>query len=356
MVVNIISSMAKTKFPLYSPGKNCENNKNSSIIVADLRKFKSILAVYDSKDGDINLNSEKEYKTDDFASLAELAKQFIKDMQVEHIKRVSVAVPGPVINGFCETQNLPWKICSEEVKNDLGLEKFYLINDLEATAYSLANVYDNKFETIHTSVNKIPGNVAILAPGNGLGEAGLFYDGEFLRPFATEGGHTEFSPRNETEVEFYHFLNKINGIVTWESVLTKNGMYNIYRFLRDIGRHEEEEWLKKRMKEGDFVDVIATVGKEKKSRLVKLTISTFLEYLAREANNMVLKLKATGGLIITGEIVEKIFNLIEKDKFYKNFLISDKMENLLKDIPIYILRNDKEILEGAAYYGTFFEE
>lgn len=346
---------AKTKFPLYLPGRECPTNKKTSVIAADLRRKKSKLALYNCTDGDIEQTIEKEYNTEDYSSFSEMAKEFIAEHNISGTDRISIAVPGPVIGGKCETDNLPWIIEAEKVRKNLDFKKAYLINDLEATAYSLADVYDNKFEIIHSSKNKSRGNVAILAPGNGLGEAGLFYDGENLRPFATEGGHSEFSPRTDFEIQFYQFLNKIYGIVTWESVLSKEGFYNIYRFLRDVGRHNEDKELTEKMQTEDFLDVVATFGKEKSSRLINLTVEMFLEFLAREANNLVLKLKATGGLIITGEITDKIYSLIDNEKFYKDFKISDRMEHLLKDIPIYILRNEKEIIEGAAYYGTFIE-
>lgn len=346
---------SKTKFPLYSPGSECEINKNNSLLVADLRKEQSVLGVYDCKNGEITLRIEKAYPTSEYESFSQMAKSFISELQLESINKFSIAVPGPVINGKCETPNLPWGLEASVIQNDLNLDKVYLVNDLEATAYSLSDVYDSNFEIIHSSKDRRRGNVAILAPGNGLGEAGLFYDGTYLRPFATEGGHTEFSPRNDFEVQFYQFLTKIYGIVTWETVLSKEGLYNIYRFLRDVGRHEEEPWLTERLKNEEFLTVFAEVAREKKSRLVKLTLNMFLEFLARESNSLVLKLKATGGLIITGDITEEITDLIDHGKFYKNFKISDRMEHLLKDIPIYILKNKKGILEGAAYYGAFRE-
>lgn len=344
------------KFPLYSPGINCEVNKNCTIIAVDLRKEESTLAVYESKEGKVFQKFEVKYATSDFVSFVDLLRKFIEDNALQDIKRVSVAVPGPVMDNTCETTNLPWIVNLNEVKEQLDFEKAFLINDLRATAYCLADNLETDFEVLHTSAHSRTGNAAILAPGNGLGEAGLFFDGKFLHPFATEGGHTEFSPRNDFEVEFYHFMNKIHGIVTWESVLNKSGIYNIYRFLRDVGRHREEAWLSERIQNNDFIDVLVEVGKEQSSRLVTLTLQTYLEYLAREANNLTLKLKATGGLIITGEIIDKIYSLIDKDEFYRNFMVSDKMEHLLRDIPILIMRNQKEILEGAAYYGIFIED
>lgn len=347
---------AKTKFPLYSPGLGCDTNNNKELLIIDLRPDTSFAALANCKDGEVTITKESKIVTTNYSSFSALADAFRKKEGLDSVRELSVAVPGPVIDGMCKTPNLPWEVSKEVVEKELGFSKVHLINDLEAVAYSLSDVYDDKFEIIYKPESKRRANVAILAPGNGLGEAGLYYDGEFLRPFATEGGHTEFSPRDDFEVQFYQFLKNIYGIVTWENVLSKKGLYNIYRFLRDIGRHEEEPWLRERVEKEDFLHVVSSVAREQKSRLVKLTMAMFLDFLAREANSMVLKLKATGGLIITGEIMEEIYDLIDKERFYKNFMISDRMEHLLKDIPIYILRNKKGILEGAAYYGAFYED
>lgn len=345
----------KFNFPLYSPGKKGEECAAYLIIVADLRKKNSTLALYECHNEALKLLNERKYETEQFGSFSEIAKNFITECGNPDYKKISVAVPGPVIDGKCETLNLPWTLDAKNIEQELNAEKVYLINDLEATSYSFLEFDKNQLEVLHTSESKMRGNVAVLAPGNGLGEAGMFWDGKNLHPFATEGGHTEFSPRNDYEVEFYQFLNKIYGIVTWESVLSKDGLYNIYRFLRDIGRQAEDEELKKRIQSEDFITVIAEVGAEKKSRLVNLTLEMYGEFLAREANNLVLKLKAIGALIITGEIPDRLFNLLEKEKFYRDFKISDQMEHLLKDIPIYIVRNERGILEGAAQYGAFIE-
>lgn len=339
-------------FPLYSPGKAADFNDSYSMLVGDLRKAQTFLAIYNVNNGNLKKVAEKDFNSSDFSSLEEMAKAFVADF-AGSICKVSLGVPGPVINGRCETVNLPWKLDAEHIKNALNVEKVSLINDMEATAYSLSDLSNSEVIPIHETENFNAGNVAILAPGAGLGEAGLFWDGEFLRPFATEGGHTEFSPRNDFEVEFYHFLNKIYGIVSWENVLSKDGLYNIYRYLRDVGRHQEDPILAEKIQDGNVLEMLTDAAKSGNSHLAKLSLELFAEFLAREANYLALKLKATGGLVITGEICEAMRAFINKDKFYSDFKISDKMESLLKDISIYFVFNSKSILDGAAYYGAF---
>ncbi|MEC5395608.1 glucokinase [Bergeyella sp. RCAD1439] len=348
---------SEINFPLYSPGIDCEINRNSLLVAADLRYEKSVLAVYSCLGGKLSETAVSEYVTTEFSDFRAMLKHFLSEQQITTEVKVAVAVPGPVISGSCHTPNLPWPVDKQKIQSELGISKVSVINDLEAVAYSLACAKSQQIEMLYGAEAAVPrGNVAILAPGNGLGEAGLFFDGQFLRPFATEGGHTEFSPRNDDEVEFYRYLHEIYGLVTWESVLSKKGLYNIYRFLRDIGRHEEGESLSRRVQNEPFLEVLASEARAGQSRLVNLTVELFWAFLAREANSMVLKLKATGGLIITGEIIEVLLPFCNREKFYRDFMISDRMERLLKGIPIYVMRNEKEILEGAAYYGAFYEK
>jgi glucokinase len=342
------------KFNLYLPGLENPQNENLNIVSADIRADKTSLNYYHVKDGNLHLEKEDVYATFEFSSFSEMVKKFIIDHNLQKPSRLSLGVPGPVINGKCVAEKLPWALVADDIKNASGIDAVYLINDMEATAYFMGNLTSHCLLPIYEHGGISDGNVAILSPGNGLGEAGMFWDGSYLRPFATEGGHSEFSPRTDVEVEFYQYLKAIYGIVSWESVLSKEGLFNIYRFLRDVQRHKEPEWLTAKINsKEDFTKIICEGATEKKEMICVLTMDTFIEFLAREANSLVLKLKATGGLIIGGEIPIIIKDYINKDKFYKKFIISDKMETLLKDVNIYILLNEKTIASGAAYYGAY---
>lgn len=353
MVNNIIKMETKNKFKLFLPAIAEESNNNIAVVSADIRSEVTYLALYITENKKVNLKNESTYVTKDFASFSEMVNRFVSDFSLSNISKIAVAVPGPVIGGKSAPLRLPWKLDAEEIKRDTNVEKVYLINDLEASAYGLGNDDESHFLTIHQSEDFTPGNIAVLAPGAGLGESALFWDGNCLRPFATEGGHCEFSPRTTEEVEFYHFLQKIYGIVTWESVLSTSGLFNIYRFLRDVKQQKQPDWLTKEIDAGNFTQAVINGALENKDRICNMTIDTFLVYLAREANSLVLKLKATGGLFLTGEIPVMLQRYLKNDLFYKNFIVSDKMEVLLQDIPIYLVKDEKTIINGAALYAAF---
>lgn len=347
---------AKNKFNLYLPGLTSEGNNNISLIAVDLREEITVIGLYQAENQQVSLHTEKSYRTAEFNTVSELINKFIQENSVENISKIAVAVPGPVIRGRSEPQRLSWKIDAEIIKSETNVGEVYLINDLESSAYGLQNVSPEDFITVHDTHNSTPGNVVVLSPGEGLGEAALFWDGYCLRPFATEGGHCEFSPRTNDEVEFYSFLQKIYGIVSWESVLSTAGLFNVYRFLRDVKRQKQPDWLTREIEAGNFTHAIIEGALEKKDRICTMTINTFLIFLAREANSLVLKMKATGGLFLTGDIPVLLEPFINDDQFYKNFIISDKMENILEDIPIYLVKDKRTILNGAALYAAFYQE
>lgn len=344
------------KFPLYLPGVKNTGNDNVSIIGANLREDVTTLGYYISCNGAIEVKIQQDYPTKEYASFSDILKKFIQDNGLENVKRFGMAVPGPVLNGKSSPERLGWELNLEEYSGDFGFEKVEMLNDQEAAAYGMALLEDNDLEPIYSSGHLEKGNVAILAPGNGLGEAGYFFDGKYLRPFATEGGHSEFSPRTNVEVEFYQFLNNIYGIVSWENVLSKTGLFNIYRFLRDVKRHPEPEWLAERLSNGNFVQELYKAAVEEDVMICKIALDTFLEFLAREANNLTLKLKATGGLFLSGDIPQEIRAYVNKDKFYEKYKISDKMEEMLKNIPIYLVKQNHTALNGIALYTAYYHQ
>lgn len=343
-----------SRFKLFLPGKDSAGNNGIAILSADIRPEKSTLAHFITRDGHLSLEFESEYKTKEFENFESIYQKFVDDHHLPTPHRLVVGIPGPVLIDKSSPVGIAFSFDREEIKSKTGIATVELINDLEATAYALAELGEESFSSLRASTIHT-GNVAILAPGNGLGEAGLFYDGEYLRPFATEGGHSEFSPRTDVEVEFYQYLKAIHGIVSWECVLSNEGLFNIYRFLRDVKRHPESDGLAEKFTEGSFAEILCARAMEDNELICRITLDTFVEFLAREANSLVLKLKATGGLIISGDIPLAIRNYIDSDNFYRQFIISDKMQNLLQGVGIDILLNEKTITLGAAFYSAFHE-
>ena len=345
------------KFPLYLPQIENPANNNLSILAADVGGTKTNIAQFVSQNGKMVLKLEEMYTTNHHNSLTEIILDFIKKNNFEKPDRISIGAAGPVVNGTCHTTNIKFKIDVTELSRDLQINKVYLINDLEATAFGMTEMDDEFMVTMRNGNPSIGGHIAILAPGTGLGEACLFWDGKYLRPMPSEGGHSEFAPRTDVEFELVKFLQKTYGeIIVWERLVSGPAIYKIYEFLRDVKGYEEQAWLTQKLAEAkDKSAVISETAMSGLCTTCVLAMEMLVDFMARRANNMVLNYKATGGLILAGGIPPRIYNFINKDKIEESFLKCDEMEPLLAGIPIYLNLNSKTALYGAAYYGAFSE-
>ncbi len=263
-----------------------------------------------------------------------------------------MAVAGPVLNGKVHLTNLTWELDSAAMSIALKIPVLF-INDLEATAFGLAGLQSNQLAAIHNGETKSEGNIAIVAAGTGLGEAGLYFDGKQYHPFATEGGHSDFAPRTEQDLELFRYLQQQYGHVSWERVVSGPGIHTIFNFLTTIQRKKVPDWLTDQMKEGDPSAVISNAALHQNEPACTETLQLFSRYMATEAASMVMKLKATGGCYLAGGISPKILPLLQTGQWYKDFTDAGRMKPLLEKVPVYVVLNEKIPLLGAAYYGAY---
>ena len=330
------------------PKESKASRRNNIVLAGDIGATKSNLALFKVEGGNVASLQEAQYKSQEYKNIIELTNTFIKNIPLPD--SICFGVAGPVLNGHAKLSNIMWEIDSNELSNHFGVKNVQLINDLEATAYGLAMLTEKDIAEIHKGNDAAVGNAAVIAPGTGLGEAGIYWDGNYYHPFATEGGHSDFAPRNQFDFDLYNFLQKKFGHVSWERLVCGPGIVNIYDFLRDEKKREEPEWLKEKYKNGDAAAVISQHVKQ--SEICKETMQVFIRYLAYESANLILKLKATGGLFIGGGIAPQIVSLFENNVFYSSFCQSGRLNYLLEKVPVKIILNTKTALLGAVYYGA----
>ena len=234
----------------------------------------------------------------------------------------------------------------------LRLRSVGLLNDLEAHAYGIALLAPEDFMTLNQGAADASGNAAVIAAGTGLGEAGLYWNGQQHLPFAGEGGHTSFAPSDPLQIELLRFLSQEFGHVSWERVLSGPGLYNIYRFLRDTGRGEEPDWLTEKMQQHDPSAVISQTALADTSVLCRQALDLFVVLYGAEAGNMALKLMATAGVYVGGGIAPKIIQKLTDSTFMEAFVAKGRLKPLLQAIPVRIIMNDKVALLGAARFAT----
>ena len=334
--------------PLLFSDSNKNKVRNVLVLAGDVGATKTNLALFKMNEESTDLLKEGTYPSQQYKSITEITDDFLKGQP--HPDACCIGVAGPVFNGKVKLTNLSWEMDSNEIAEHISLANVYLINDLEATAYGLAMLTDKDTVVIHKGSDTPFGNAAIIAPGTGLGEAGLYFDGKSYHPFATEGGHCDFTSRDKTDFELYEYLQNKFGHVSYERVVCGPGIFNIYQFLKEEKKLEEPTWLTDEINKGDAAAVISKHIEQ--SALCDETMRLFIRFLAHESANLVLKMKATGGLFIGGGIAPQIIPLFEKYQFNGFFVNSGRMNHLLEKVTVCIILNTKTAMLGAAYYGA----
>ena len=281
-----------------------------------------------------------------FSGLAEIVRKFL-DAHPQTVDAVCFGLAGAVVNGRVETTNLPWVVDAGKMAEDLGLARIELINDLFANAHGIALLEESDFVVLNPGAPRSTGNRALISAGTGLGEAGLYADGRGYHPFPSEGGHVDFAPRNELEMDLLRYLLGRFEHVSYERVLSGPGLHNIYQFLRETGRGEEPAWLAEQIAQGDPSAAISKSALEGTSGICVQALDIFVSLYGAEAGNLALKVLATGGTYVGGGIAPKIIRKLSSTAFMKSFSAKGRIGGLLKDVPVRVITNDKTALLGA---------
>ncbi|MGD9850674.1 MAG: glucokinase [Nitrospirales bacterium] len=258
-------------------------------------------------------------------------------------------VPGPVLNNTCKTTNIPWTVSGDKLAGFLKVPQVKLLNDLEATGIGLLLLHPDEFEDLNPNAPSPPpdGTRALLAAGTGLGESILFWTGKEYHICPSEGGHTDFAPNNDLEIELLRYLRTSYLHVSYERVLSGPGLHLIYQYLRDT-RKNEPTWFSEKLPTGDPAALIAEAGLQKKPEICHQALQTFVSIYGAEAGNLALKTLASGGVYLGGGIAPKILSALKEDTFLKAFLGKGRYKRLLSTIPVRVILNPQTALLGAA--------
>ena len=317
------------------------------ILAGDIGGTHTRLAFFDVMDGHFRMVSPSVFPSRDFSGLDQIVAKFVETAKVR-ADTACFGVAGPVRNGRVETSNLPWIIDSERLSDELHLKKTLLINDLEANAWGIP-VLDSSDVVALNQVKGTPvGNQAVISAGTGLGEAGMYWDGTQHQVFACEGGHTDFAPRNQLEMELLEYLHNRFGHVSYERVVSGPGLVNLFHFLRDTGRGTEPAWLADEMRQGDPAAAISKAALEGRCPVCEQAVDLFVSLYAAEAGNLALKLMATGGVYLGGGIAPKLLSKLAGPLFMQSFVSKGRMQTLMESMPVRVITNDKTALLGAA--------
>jgi glucokinase len=320
------------------------------VLSGDIGGTKTRLAVVSLDSGSPEIADDIVYQSSDYPSLSHVLAEFLSQSGAA-IEIAGFGIAGPVNAGVCETTNLPWVIDAGQIRKEFGWQQVTLLNDLEAVGWGIRLMDESDLQVINRGIVR-PGNRAVIAAGTGLGEAGLYWDGQQHRPFACEGGHTDFSPTTDTEMAFMKWIAAQYGHVSWERVVSGMGLENIYRFLLDFRHAFVPDWLANQMREGDAAAAVSSAGMSGKDAICVEALDLFIRFYAAEAGNHALKMMATGGVYIAGGITPRILERLQQGDFMEAFCDKGRMTSLMCDMPVSVVLNDKVALLGAALYAV----
>jgi glucokinase len=317
------------------------------ILAGDTGGTSTRLALVEVKGGALRIVTAAVFPSRDHTGLDEIVAKFAVSAPVP-ISHACFGVPGPVEDGRVATTNLPWIVEAKPLETVLDGAQVWLINDLEANAHGIAALGSGDLARISPGAPRSLGNAAVISAGTGLGEAGLAWDGRRHHPFATEGGHADFAPVDELQIELLRFLMRELGHVSVERVCSGPGLHNIYRFLRDTNRAEEPPWLREAIAGHDPAAVISKMALAGRSELCARALDLMVSIYGAEAGNLALKVMARGGVYLGGGIPPRILPRLRDALFLEAFRGKGRLRPLLERMPIHVILNDQAALLGAA--------
>ncbi len=328
------------------------------ILAGDIGGTKANLALFQERDGSLELAEIGEFRVADYPDFAATLREFLAGRSIA-IDRASFGAAGPVINERCQVTNHPWEICVEDLKKRLGISKVFLLNDLAALACVVPFLKPDQTLTLQQGRPHSKGPIGVIAAGTGLGQAFLVPgESEKFRVLSSEGGQADFSPHCKMSAQLLLHLLEKEERVKAEEIVSGPGLLAIYEFVKLYNSASEPEWLTQEFKRQDPPAVIVQYGLNKKSALCGQALELFVSIYGAAAGNLALQINTRGGIYIGGGIAPRLASLMGEEVFLDSFLSKGTFRSFLESVPVHMILDDKAALWGAARYSpdTFLVE
>jgi len=328
------------------------------LLAGDIGGTKTDLAIFSVERGPHSPITQTQVHSADYPSLQVLVKEFLEKAKTP-VERACFDVAGPVIDGRVKITNLPWVIDEASLAKDLNFKFVHLMNDLEAVARAVPILRASDVITLNVGQPVPQGAIAVVAPGTGLGESFLTWNGSKYVSHSSEGGHADFAPTNDRQIGLLKYLLMRFDHVSVERVCSGIGIPYIYEYLRYIEQiPENPEIVQAIASATDHTAAItnSAFDENNPSDLCKATVDTFVSILASEAANMALKVMATGGVYLAGGIPLHMAHPAEKSRFMETFKRKGRFSQLMDHIPVHVILNRAALLGSAAYGLESFKE
>jgi glucokinase len=318
------------------------------ILAGDVGGTKCNLALFSEKDGKLTSVFKQRFASKDFSQFDLIVREFSLQAALhlagERVRAAGFGVAGPVINNRVRATNLPWTVDAGTLAGELNLSDVVLMNDLGATGHSIEHLAPEEYCVLNPGKPEHGGTRALLAAGTGLGQSILVWDGARYRVVPSEGGHSDFAPHTEQQIELLRYMRRRYPQVSWELILSGRGFRTLHEFLNPSLIHHsfEDPGM-------DPAPEITRLGLSKECPVCAETLDLWTAIYGAEAGNLALKVLALGGVYVAGGIAVKIIEKIKDGTFFAAFRDKWKFEAMLSNIPVSVILNEAAPLLGAAY-------
>ena len=327
------------------------------ILSGDIGGTNTRLQLSKSEHGKLHTLGSQQYINAQFSSLTVIINQFLAQFHTTpaEIHRTCLAVAGPIVNNTVKFTNLPWFVDAVAISRELGTSTVSLINDFQAIGYGIETLTADDLVVLQKGKPNSTAPKAVIGAGTGLGVGILTPINDHYQVLATEGGHVNFAPTDDEQVQLLLYLRKKFHRVSTERVVSGIGLTNIYKFVRDnpiLGEKEHPELKLASHQNEDIGSLIAEFALQHQDPMALRTLALFIRAYGSAAGNLALTTLCFGGLYLVGGIAPKLLSQLKQNTFLSAFGDKGRMSNLIKDIPIYVVLNTRVGLQGAAVYAN----
>ena len=320
------------------------------ILAGDIGGTKTLLQLAESGKQGIRVLHEQRFDSHAHSGLAPIVLQFLQNLNVAPTTIFSACfgVAGPVAGRQAKLTNLPWLIDVDEIERTCGFSRVRLMNDFEAVGYGIEALRSEDVATLQIGQANALGTRVVLGAGTGLGVCFLVPQDNHYQVVSSEGGHMDFAPTDELQIDLLRFLQKKFGHVSYERILSGAGLVAIYQFLGQRAAELESTEMQHAMQTRDAAAVISEFALSGKDKLAVNALELFVKIYGAQAGNLALALLARGGVYIAGGIAPKIIDKMKASAFMEAFLDKGRYTEILSTLPVHVVMNEKVGLLGAA--------
>lgn len=317
------------------------------VLAGDVGGTRTRLGLFEIENRNFKTLAFERYQTRKFRNLGQIVNTFLKTEKMVP-RAAAFGIAGPVIDGVCRATNMPWVIDVAKLSKRIGIPRTTIVNDFVANAHGISALRPNDLYVLQRGEPDALRNKAVIGPGTGLGQAIIASRGGTATIVASEGGHDEFGPQNERQIELLEFLKRKFGHVSYERICSGPGILNVYEFIKSMKYAKESELVKKALKERGADKPKVIIKHANKDKLCKITANMVFGILGAEAGNLALQAMAIGGVYLVGSIIREDLKIIKKSPFKKMFNQKGRFTKLTNKIPVYVVKKEQLGILGAA--------